>query len=128
MRAWSGMRGLRDMIERLRPTLRTFRDERGTELFDVPDAPLPDPETPAPPRFLPEFDNVLVAYANRDRIIPAEHHKWVVSHLGAPMVLVDGLARGTWRIVLSGSTATLRIDPLDPVQAADHSAIEDEAA
>ncbi len=106
---WSRLTGLRAVVERLRPRLRTFRDERRRELFDLPDAPRPDPETPAPPRFLPEYDNVLLSHADRSRFVSDEHRARLGRVTGRVhgSVLSDGFAFGTWRLDRDSGTATL---------------------
>jgi hypothetical protein len=86
-------------LELLEP-LRRFRDEQGRELLDVSRAPLPDPETPAPVRFLPKWDNVLLAFADRTRVLPEEYRKKVIRMNGdvAQTFLLDGFVAGTWRV------------------------------
>ncbi|MDC0773254.1 winged helix DNA-binding domain-containing protein [Streptomyces sp. HD] len=100
MQTWSGLTRMRAAFERLRPRLLTFRDENGVELFDLPDAPRPDPDTPAPPRLLPEFDNLLLSHADRTRVIPAENRgrTWQANTFYCPL-LVDGFLAGVWRII-----------------------------
>jgi hypothetical protein len=97
--AWSGLAGMREVLDRLAPQLRPLRDDRGRELVDLPDAPRPDADVPAPPRFLPEYDNVLLSHADRRR--------FTVEHLrplelpASPdrgAVLSDGTGCGTWWI------------------------------
>lgn len=127
-RAWSGLGGLREVFERLRPRLVTFRDERGRELFDVPGAPLPDPETPAPPRFLPAFDNALLSHADRARIVADEHRKSLFKDPQMRGVLLDGFARGTWKIERSPGKASLEIEPFEPLPERDRSALAEEGA
>jgi hypothetical protein len=80
--------------------LRRFRDEKGRELLDVPRAPLPSPDTPAPVRFLPKWDNVLLAFADRTRVMPEPYRKAIIRTNGdvAPTFLVDGFATGIWRV------------------------------
>ena len=96
---WSRLTGLREVVERLRPRLRTFRDERGRELFDLPDAPRPDPATPAPPRFLPEYDNVLLSHADRSRFVaPEERASRGLAGRVQGAVLHDGFGWGVWRL------------------------------
>ena len=97
---WSRLTGLAAVLERLRPRLVTFRDERGRELFDLPDAPRPDESVPAPARFLPEYDNVLLSHAYRTRIVPAGIRECLggrIEGLGHGSVLVDGFLAGMWR-------------------------------
>ena len=98
--AWSRLTGLRPVLERLRPRLAAFRDERGRELFDVPDAPRPDPDTPAPPRFLPEYDNVLLSHADRSRFdADGTRARFAdVEGLGHGGALYDGRFVGRWRV------------------------------
>ena len=127
--AWSGLTRLREVFERLRPDLRTFRDERGGELFDLPDAPRPDPDTPAPPRFLPEFDNALLSHADRTRIIGDEYRKRISARLGMVpgAVLVDGFVRGTWKGRRTCKKATVEIEPFEPLPNGDRDALAEEA-
>lgn len=107
VRTWSWLTNLAPVIERLRPTLRTYRDGSGRELLDVPDAPIVSGEAPAPPRFLPEFDNVFLSHADRSRIadLPLDLERYARGTL-----LVDGFVAAGWRIDRDADTATLRID------------------
>jgi hypothetical protein len=125
---WSWLTNLRPVLERLRPTLRTFRDEGGRELFDVADGPLPDPDTPAPPRFLPEYDNVLLSHKDRTRITERDRKvPWPAGDGGRMgTFLVDGFTAGTWRFDRDGDRATLTAEPWDPLQRADRTALEGE--
>jgi hypothetical protein len=110
--AWSGLTRLARAFDELRPSLVTFGDEKGRELFDIPTAPLPAGDTRAPVRFLPEFDNVLLAYKDRSRIIADEYRPRVYPNNGMiqPTVLVDGFVQGKWKISVTGKKATLTIE------------------
>jgi hypothetical protein len=98
--SWSGLRvsDFAAALEALEP-LRRFRNENRRELLDLPRAPLPSPDTPAPVRFLPKWDNVLLAFADRTRVLPEEHRNTVIAKNGdvAATFLVDGVVAGTWR-------------------------------
>jgi hypothetical protein len=125
IRTWSGVTGLREVVARLRPQLRRFRDENGKELLDVPDGAFADPDVPAPVRFLPEYDNLLLSHADRSRVLcglgpglPYPTGKWI------GQLLLDGFFRSYWEIVRADGLATLTIDrftpaPLDPPDAVD---------
>jgi hypothetical protein len=109
--AWSRLTGLRAVVEPLRPRLRAFRDDDGRELFDLPDAPRPPPDTPAPPRFLPEYDNVLLSHADRSRFVAPEQRRRLAALPGRVhgAVLLDGFVFGVWRLDRGreGGSATL---------------------
>jgi hypothetical protein len=129
VQAWCGRTRLREIVERLRPRLRTFRDEHGRELFDVPDGPLPDPETPAPPRFMPEYDNALLGYADRSRIMDDTTRKLTLRENGnVSTVLVDGFVRAVWKLSTQRKTATLAIEPIEPLSDVDQATVSEEGA
>jgi hypothetical protein len=117
IQAWCGLTRLREVTDRLAPQLLTFRSEDGRELLDVPDAARPDPDTPAPPRFLPEYDNIALAHADRVHIVDGSHGYAAVAGSGGwrGSLLVDGWARALWRLTVAKETATLRIEVFAPV-------------
>lgn len=121
--AWSRLTGLRAVVDRL--DLVRYRDEAGRELLDVPDGVLTDPETPAPPRFLPDFDNVLLSHADRTRIMTDEHRKlWggVLNGVFPPSFLLDGYLSGTWK----ADKGVLSITPYRKVSTKDRKALTKE--
>ena len=123
-RTWSSLPGLRPVFERLRPRLRTFRDEAGRELFDVPDGPLPHADTPAPVRLLPEYDNILLGHDDRSRMAdPALR--------GGPYlrgsVLVDGVVAATWRSDPVDGVRVMRIGLYRPLTDVELAEVEAEA-
>ena len=122
VQSWSGLPGLRPAMERLRPALRTFRDEGDRELFDIPDGPLPDPATPAPPRFLPEFDNLLLGHHDRTRVIAAEH-RYIIDR---GTFLMDGLVAGVWAIGEDQSSARLTVSAFVPLSKSQRQALGEE--
>jgi hypothetical protein len=130
IQAWCWLTRLRLVVDGLRPRLHTFRDEQGHELFDLPDAPRPDPTTPAPVRFLPEYDNVLLSHADRTRIMRLEQRPPLPAGNGGIFgsVLVDGVFAGTWKIARQQGGATLRITPVAPLAPADRDAVAEEGA
>jgi hypothetical protein len=120
VQAWSGLTRLASVVEALRTRLRAFSDERGVELFDLPEAPRPDPDTPAPPRFLPEYDNALLSHADRTRIVTPDHGRRIFTR-GA--LLVDGFVRGAWRI----KNRELQLELFEPLSRQDAAAVKEES-
>jgi hypothetical protein len=123
VQVWSGLTRLREVVERM--PLRRYRSEAGAVLYDLPDAPLTDPDAEAPVRLVPEFDNLMLSHADRTRVISEEHRRVVIT--GAvvrPTFLVDGYVRGMW--TLAGPVVT--ISPFAAVDRGTRSALEAEAA
>jgi hypothetical protein len=113
LQVWSGVGGTKEVLDGMRDELVVFADERGRELFDLADAPRPGAHAPAPPRFLPEFDNLVLAHDDRSRVIAAEHRPLVTTkNLRVKATfLLDGVVAGTWTIAVKRKVATLSIAP-----------------
>ncbi|MFI1951266.1 winged helix DNA-binding domain-containing protein [Streptomyces xinghaiensis] len=119
VQAWSGLTRLRETMARLRPRLAVFRDTAGRELFDLPEAPRPGPDTPAPVRYLAPYDNAILSHADRTRIIDDAGRRAIATKNAVipGTVLVDGFVRGAWRIDERRGTATLTVQPFTPLTA-----------
>jgi len=119
VQAWSGLTRLGEIVGRLRPGLRTFRGEQGAELFDLPDAPRPDPDIPAPVRFVPEFDNLILAHADRARVLSEPHRQRINARANSfpGSVLIDGFVGGIWKIARTRAAAALTVELFEPTSA-----------
>jgi len=128
VQTWSGRMRLKEAVEEIKPELRIFRDENDNELLDLPDAPLPPGDTPAPPRFVPDYDNLVLSHADRGRVISDEHRKKVF--LSAARVratfLIDGFVRGAWKVEKTRRTATLVIEPFERLARGDRDSLGEE--
>jgi len=130
MQAWSGVTGLGEIVEPLRPRLRVRRDDRGRDLWDLPEAPVADADAPAPLRFLPEYDNALLSHADRTRIMPdgvTFSSYW--GRLRPRSVvrggfLADGFLAGLWSIPRDGDGHVLSVEPFAPLSPADAEAAQ----
>jgi hypothetical protein len=125
---WSGLKDLKGTFEELRPKLTVFQDEGGRELFDIPDAPRPPADTPAPARFLPDFDGLLLGHADRTRVISEEHRKRIGTKnlLVVATFLVDGEVAGTWKAEKRRGTAQLTVEPFEKLKKAVRTELEAE--
>jgi hypothetical protein len=125
---WSRLAGLKEPMERLRPALVTYRDERGRELFDVPDAPIADADLPAPVRFFPSYDNLFLSHADRSRVIPEDMRAAAIrTQITFSSFSVDGFGTGFWTAAGSPGARSIIIEPMRPLDAAERRAVEDEA-
>lgn len=129
IRTWARL--CREHVERALGRMRTrrFRDEQGRELVDLARAPLPDPDTPAPPRFIPTWDAILLVHARATGVLPEEYRP-LIFHTktphSAPTFLVDGAVAGQWRVERTKDAATLRLTPFGPLPKAARRDLVDE--
>jgi len=124
---WAGIPRLAPVAASLeRLTLRTFRDESGKLLHDLPRAPLPDPDTPAPPRLVPRFDNLVLSHADRARVLGDVPPARIVTNNGLvhATILVDGFVTGTWQL----DRGRVRLEPFGRLDAAVRRELAEEAA
>ena len=126
--AWSGLTGAKALLQEMCQELVVFRDEGGNELFDMPGAPLPPADTPAPPRFVPEYDNLVLSHADRRRVIADEDRKEVFLSAARvrATILVDGFVAGVWRVEKTKKSAALIVEPFAPLAPRDRAALAEE--
>lgn len=126
LRAWCGVAGLPAVVKELRPSLVGYRDESGRELLDLPDQALPEHDVEVPVRFLPAFDNAVLGYDDRRRLIDDEHRRLSVS--GARFVLVDGRVTAVWvpRRDPGGPAVTVVVELLRPLTPTEADAVVEE--
>lgn len=124
IRTWSWLTGVRAVLERLQPHLRTFRDAAGRELFDDAGGVIADPGVPAPVRFLPQYDNVFLSHADRSRINGGR--AWGLDFGGKGAILVDGFLEGAWRVRRERGVDTMTVELTDGVRGSPRSAVEEE--
>ncbi len=129
VQAWSGLGGLAAVLAELAPRLAVFRDERGRTLYDLPDAPRPGADAPAPPRFLPDFDALVLAHDDRTRVIADAHRSRLVTrNLRVRATFMwDGEVAGTWTLERARRTAVLRLAPFARLPRGATAALRDEA-
>ena len=125
---WTGMTSLKSQLAPTLKDLRQYRDEDGKALYDLPEARLAPPDSPAPIRFLPEYDNILIAHRDRRRILPDAHRKKVFVSAGRVLgaLLIDGFVGGIWKSRRAKSSAAMRITLFAPCDSETMSAIEAE--
>jgi hypothetical protein len=133
IQTWCGLTRLAEIVDGLRPELGTLTGPDGRELLDLPDAPRPDPDTPAPPRFLYDFDNLLLSHADRSRMLPDPAGFAAQGYTADAMVqpsslLVDGVVAGTWTVARAGDGAVLTVRGFRPFPPAERDAISEEGA
>jgi hypothetical protein len=122
------MSQLEPVVDELLPALVTFEDAIGRVLYDLPNAPRPGADVEAPPRFLPEYDSLLLSHADRHRVLPEEYRSGVFPSTGRmrSTFLVDGTVHGTWRIARRRGTASLQIQPFVTLSPREIEALVDE--
>ncbi|MFD8501082.1 winged helix DNA-binding domain-containing protein [Amycolatopsis sp. NPDC059657] len=127
-RAWSGVGGLKEIFEEMRPELKTYTDENGRELFDLPNAALGAEDLPAPVRLVPDFDAPLLAFADRTRVMTDEVRKAVcIGASVAATVLVDGTVAATWSTKKTKDSVELTVTPFRKLSKVERADIEAEA-